>query len=295
MGLHAFDHEPAHCGVYRERIGKDLPRLRGLEERWNMPTAHHRRNLGPGVEFDGVDHYILTYHIDGGSARRTDRVNLAANNRALSLQKPESAGKFASQGVVEYAHMYFRQSLLCEVADECGLSHLAEPEDFFALYDSSLSLDVMAYLDRAGDDNDRPQSMEMDIRAYLIATSLLRAVRAQSGQSLELSHLTSRPDIRIVLKEIEDRLDESLRLSDLAARIGMSPFHFARVFKAEVGETPAKYVQNRRIDRALEMIRRTKLPFADIAFRAGFSSQSHMSRQIKTLTGLTPSQIRKSG
>ena len=101
-----------------------------------------------------------------------------------------------------------------------------------------------------------------------------------------------RADLRRVLLAIEDRLGEPLRLSDLSTLVGMSPFHFARVFKEHVGEPPAQYLQNRRTERAIELIRTGSLPLSEIAFRTGFSSQSHMTRRVKTATGLTPGKLR---
>lgn len=297
MGVHAFDHEPQHCELYRRAVGHDLPRLHGLDERWNMLAARHRRALGDEAFFAGVDHYVLTYHIGGATARRLDgdRAWAEAGRGALSLQGPRSGGTFGSDGVVDYGHFYFRQALLCEVADEASLSEDAEVDDFFGVVDPSCSAEAQAYLQRAADGDDPPSPIEMDSRAYLMALSLLRAARRREGRTLQLTDDLSRPDLRTVLRRIEDDLSGPLRLSDLAQMIDMSPFHFSRVFKAEIGETPARYVLRRRTERAVEMIRMSDATLAEIAFRTGFSSQSHMTRQVKTLTGLTPGAIRSGG
>lgn len=293
MGIHSFEQEPEHCKVYRSLIGPNVPPIFGVQERWNMPVARHRRALGHGMYFRGVDHYVLTYHVGGGSARRLEESPLpTARIGALSLQRPHSGGKFSSEGVVEYGHYYFKQSLLCEVSEEAGLSHVAEPEDFFALSDQAAARDAEAYLQRALDTIDPPCSMEMDARSYLIAMGVLRATqRRMRLVDLQL-HEVGRADLRRVLTAIEDRLGEPLRLSDLSALVGMSPFHFARVFREHVGEPPAQYLQKRRTERAIEMIRSSTLPLSEIAFRTGFSSQSHMTRRVKAATGKTPGKLR---
>ncbi len=297
MGFHAFDGRPAHCTLYEAQTGPDLPMLYGLAERWNMPVARHRRALGEGADFPGVDHYVLTYHLGGGSARRTDgRVPTAvARQGALSLQRPNSGGRFASDGVVDYGHFYFKQSLICEIADALGLGSVAEPDDFFAVFDQTWARDAEAYLRRAADGDDPPMAMEMDNRAYLIALGLLRSVRRRDDLTLQMKDTVSRPDLREVLCAIEDRIAEPLRLSDLSAIVGISPFHFARLFKDHVGEAPAQYVQRRRTERAIQMIRESRLPLAEIAFRTGFSSQSHMTRRVKAATGATPGSLRSEG
>ncbi|MEM8811023.1 MAG: AraC family transcriptional regulator [Pseudomonadota bacterium] len=293
MGAHSFDHEPEHCDAYRANVGPNLPRLYGLTERWNMPTARHRRALGAGMDFKGVDHYVLTYHVGGASARRGDGPPRAtAYQGALSLQRPGSAGRFSSDGVVEYAHFYFLQSLLCEVADEAGLGHAAEPDDFFALKDPTLAVDVETYLRRATASTNPPTGMEMDGRSYLIALGLLRAVLNRQDLLASSTENVERVDLRKVLAMIEDQIAEPLRLTDLSGLIDMSPFHFSRVFKEHVGEPPAQYLQRRRTERAVELIRSTNIPLSSIAFQTGFSSQSHMTRAVKQATGMPPGRLR---
>lgn len=293
MGLHAFTQEPAHCAAYRGSVGGPLPPLWGFGDRWNMPAARHRRSLGTGVAFPGVDHYVLTYHIGGASARRPDRAGTGgALDGALSLQRPGSGGTFASAGLVDYGHFYFTQELVCEVAEGVGMVGSVAPDDFFAVTDPVWGRDAEAYLFRAGDRQEPPTAIEMDSRAYLIVVGLLRtAFRRQdlTGMGPETS---VRPDLHPVLRAIDDRLSENLRLSDLAGLVDLSPFHFARLFRQAMGEPPGKYLLRRRTERAVELIKGSRLSLAEIAYRTGFSSQSHMTRRVKALTGTTPGRLR---
>ena len=301
MGRHAFADEPEHCLVYKRirddrDTGAALPQIFGVGEHWNMPAVRHRASLGAGTRFDGVDHYILTYHIGGATARRLDLNQGAdiARAGALSLQRPNSAGTFASDGPVDYAHYYFNQGLLCEIADEVAGSHAAEPDDFFALFDGAAANDAATYIQRAATDDDPPTSIEMDSRAYLLGLGILRAVRARTGHLLELTDVKPGCLMKPVLEFIEDRIADPIRLTDLARTVDMSPFHFARVFKTEIGETPSRYLNKRRIHRARDLIRQTDLSLAEIAFRVGFSSQAHMTSRMKTELGVTPGRLRKS-
>ena len=293
MGIHAFSSPPEHCDVYRALYEDFKTDLFGLDDKWNIVAAGHRRDLGAGIDFAGVDHYILTYHVDGGPARRVDRKEAMAGAGALSMQRPGSGGRFASSGMVEYWHLYFRQSLLCEVAEAAQLIDFAEPADFFAVFDKSLGKEVAAFILRAGDCEDPPISIEMDSRAYLIALGLLRLIRHRDGKSLVIPDIKMRAELKIVMDAIEDRIAEQIRLHELAELIGMSPFHFARTFKAVTGKPPAQYVQERRTWRAVDMIRNSRMPLAEIAYQTGFSSQSHMGRWIKSLTDETPSAHRR--
>ncbi|MDJ0944899.1 MAG: AraC family transcriptional regulator [Kiloniellales bacterium] len=294
MGKHAFEQESEICRHDRSDRAAALPRIYGVEARWNMPVSRHRRPITERQGMPGVDHYVLIYYLGGAPVRRLDEAKVwgVAQRGDLSLETPGSRGTYASNGTVEYAELHFRQNLMCEIADEVGLGSVAEPEDFFGLRDRDWARDVETYIARAGDCSDPPGPMEMDSRAYLIGLGVLRTLRDVSAKLDVLHDRVTRADLRPVLGVIEEKLSETIRLSDLSAHLGMSPFHFARVFKAEMGEAPAQYLMRRRTERAIELIAGTGLNLATIAYRSGFSSQSHMHRRIKQATGKTPGALR---
>jgi len=91
---------------------------------------------------------------------------------------------------------------------------------------------------------------------------------------------------------IDDQLDHQLHLADLAASVGLSPFHFSRVFKRTTGQSPHQYLLTRRVERAKLLLTTTDLPIADVAQRVGFADQSHLTYHLKRLLGLTPRQVR---
>ncbi|MCR9255304.1 MAG: AraC family transcriptional regulator [Alphaproteobacteria bacterium] len=296
MGDHAFEHDPEHCAVYRGFLGSRTPALMGLDKRWNIPTARHRAELAGEAPFPGVDHYVMTFHIGGGKARRVDRPDLArvAEKGALSLQAPGSSGVFSTEGVVDYAHLYFRQSLLCEVADNTTDGVPAEVTDFFGIKDTECAAAVKTYVTRAADPEDIASPIEMDSRAYLIALDLLRANHRRLP--LKQAELLSPSDTRFrrVLQIIEDRMAEPLRISELAREMDMSSFQFLRAFRESIGVTPGKYIAQRRAERARDLIAGGDLPLAEIAHRVGYSSQSHMTRKIGEVYGMSPKTLRMS-
>lgn len=292
MGVHAFDTEPEHCGLYRA-VDPEAPPLLGYREGWNMPAVRHRRAFNGGIAFPGVGHFVATLHFGGAAARLIGEgtTDLVARTGGVSLQPPERSVRLASGGAVDYAHLYFRRSIVQEIADEMERPESGEIDCFFGIDDRALAADVTAYVARAGDVTDPPTALEMDERSYVVGRSFLRLARRRSDRLASLAPI-SRREIGRVLEAIEDRIAEPLRLSELAGLVKMSPFHFARVFRAETGETPARWVMRRRAERAVEMIAATDLPLAEIAFRTGFSSQSHMTRRVRMVTGKTPGAIR---
>ena len=75
----------------------------------------------------------------------------------------------------------------------------------------------------------------------------------------------------------------------------LSPYHFARQFKAATGLPPYQYVILRRVERAKQLLQGAgDLSLAEVAAHAGFSGQSVFCHHFKRLVGVTPRQFRMS-
>jgi AraC-like DNA-binding protein len=88
---------------------------------------------------------------------------------------------------------------------------------------------------------------------------------------------------------IEDHFATGVSLQELARYVGLSPYYFLRVFRAEVGMPPYAYLESVRIGCAQRLIESGK-SLTEAAFEAGFSSQSHMTNRFKKIIGATPGQ-----
>lgn len=100
--------------------------------------------------------------------------------------------------------------------------------------------------------------------------------------------------LRAVFEYIEEHLASGPTLAQLAAQAHLSPYHFARLFKATTGLPPHQYVITRRVERARELLNMGNLPLADVAQCVGFSDQSQFGRHFKRIVGATPAQFRNS-
>ncbi|ALG11205.1 transcriptional regulator GlxA family with amidase domain [Kibdelosporangium phytohabitans] len=77
------------------------------------------------------------------------------------------------------------------------------------------------------------------------------------------------------------------------ARIAlMSPTHFTRSFRAAFGETPHRYLQRRRIERAMALLRSPAVTVTEVAEQVGFESLGTFSRTFRTIVGLSPTEYR---
>lgn len=93
---------------------------------------------------------------------------------------------------------------------------------------------------------------------------------------------------------VEAHLDEGISLTVLADIACLSPYHFSRSFKQAAGVGPQRYVMQRRLERAKNLMRRTHEPLALIAQEAGFAGQSHFTIAFRREIGVTPGRFRAS-
>ncbi|MBG3878498.1 helix-turn-helix domain-containing protein, partial [Desulfovibrio oxamicus] len=89
---------------------------------------------------------------------------------------------------------------------------------------------------------------------------------------------------------MEARLGEDLGVERLAGQAHMSPRHFARVFPQETGMSPARYVEQLRLDRARELLESGESHMQTVAAAAGFGSEERLRRAFQRRMGVTPSQ-----
>ncbi|WP_415400819.1 helix-turn-helix domain-containing protein [Tateyamaria sp. SN3-11] len=116
----------------------------------------------------------------------------------------------------------------------------------------------------------------------------LQALSARAAHEPELPKW----QLRAIDAYVEENLDRSIKINDLAALCDYSTAHFSRLFKARTGRTPHKYVLERRVDIACSQLRESEDTISDVAYGTGFSSQSHMTSTFKQLIGMTPNEVR---
>ena len=78
----------------------------------------------------------------------------------------------------------------------------------------------------------------------------------------------------------------------VAAVAHVSPAHFSRSFRAVFGETPGRYLQRRRVERSMFLLRETDRSITDICLDVGFTSLGTFSRMFRQIVGETPSEYR---
>ena len=103
-------------------------------------------------------------------------------------------------------------------------------------------------------------------------------------------------DLNRRLLRARDAMDRSyaepLDVRAVAAVAHISEAHFSRSFRAVFGETPHRYLQRRRVERSMFLLRETDRSVTDVCLEVGFTSLVTFSRMFRQIVGETPSDYR---
>jgi AraC-like DNA-binding protein len=99
--------------------------------------------------------------------------------------------------------------------------------------------------------------------------------------------------LRRVREFIESHLDGDPSIQDLARECRLSGSHFARAFRQATGVPPHRWLTQRRIERAKELLLENRFELAEIALACGFVDQSHLTRAFAQSEGCSPGKWRR--
>ncbi len=185
-----------------------------------------------------------------------------------------------------FAAIYFDPQLLAD--DRCDLSHLLPMIEFedHMLRTAMLQLDAILKnpaLDQAG---------YVETLAILIAYELTR-IQNQKRSAAPLQGGLPQRQVRMVMDYLDAHLSDKMSVAELAALLDLSRFHFIRAFKKTVGTPPHKFILNRRIERARELLCDQDLSVSEIAERTGFNGPAQLTRVFRQIVGTTPTAFRR--
>ncbi|CAB3792975.1 HTH-type transcriptional regulator CdhR [Paraburkholderia caffeinitolerans] len=133
--------------------------------------------------------------------------------------------------------------------------------------------------------------------AMRVASQLVMFFKRPGGQLQFSRKGETRPAGRSALQEVQRWVAANPalahRVPELAARVGLSPRHFARLFQSEVGITPAAWVEAVRVDAARELLETGGEPPKRVADRCGFANADTLRRAFIKHMGVTPTQYRR--
>lgn len=133
----------------------------------------------------------------------------------------------------------------------------------------------------------------MDSLATALAVRVMGRYGAGGIERLPADRGLPPRKLRFVLSYIDEHLREDLRLHAIATAAGLSVSHLKVLFRRSVGLPVHQYVVQRRISRAVELLRQDGLPISQVALEVGFAHQSHLAMHMRRLLGITPLECRR--
>jgi AraC family transcriptional regulator len=252
------------------QVASSLPSAAILKAGWQGLTVEYGRLDAIG-EFDFVmpkqavsvaftPHDRVIWSIDQGKRQTTalpaGTVFLYADREFVWHHRVKSS---------EYINLTLDHTLLQQIATENelppqpGFGHRVMFQDATVVHVAQLLKAELLNGGIAGD-------LYVESLRNLLAVHLLRNYSSAIAQPIAPIGTLDSLTLKRVKDYIEDHLAEELSIAGLAELVPMSQFHFARVFKAGVGEPPHRYISQRRLDRAKILLSATRLSVAEIAY-----------------------------
>ncbi|WP_051470181.1 AraC family transcriptional regulator [Fischerella sp. PCC 9605] len=127
-----------------------------------------------------------------------------------------------------------------------------------------------------------------DSLAHALVVHLLSRYSTHSRHIKPIKGGFTQQQWRQIANFIDANLDKNISLTELAAIVQLSPYHFAHLFKKSTNTSPHQYLVRRRIERAKQLLVMGNLSLATIAQMVGFASQGHFTYHFKRFVGVTP-------
>lgn len=138
---------------------------------------------------------------------------------------------------------------------------------------------------------------EQLIKTYLeqLLIFLIRSITDKGTVGVFPTKESMESHIVVDIKEfINSRLEESVRICDICREFGYSKSYISKIFREQTGETLSSYAIKKRVECARMLIREDDLNFAQISAKLNFDNPQYFSRVFKRVTGMTPSEFKRS-
>jgi AraC family transcriptional regulator len=233
---------------------------------------------------------VVVVHL-GGSSASGGSVNSPSKHYLPSVGvvvPPDTPSAWQFEGAVDAALFYFHDMTHPKLR---GLSHHLRGSATVTFSDALLSGVATNWMSELAQDAGADRRF-LQHAATLFVLQLERVLSGRAGRQLIPRHMNlSR--LRTALSWIDQHLDQALDNHTLAKVTGVSEPYFRQMFRQAMPCTAGRYVQQRRLERARELLASTELPIAQIAAACGYISQSYLTTCFRQQFKLTPAAYRR--
>lgn len=201
----------------------------------------------------------------------------------LEVRTPEYERNYVIVDPVQLERMIGDRRLLAPLRNRPrGFSHLFHLSDYFDR--------VCQLFDALSEEVQTPGTFSDQLSLSLITELLVYLQRTPSALPAQKPVPAA---VLAVQTYIESHFAEPLSISDLAARVFMTPCYLTHRFKDATGYSPKQYLVLHRLAYAKELLGESDLPVSEVAFRAGFTDVNNFIRTFKRDVGMTPLRYRE--
>ena len=131
------------------------------------------------------------------------------------------------------------------------------------------------------------ESLSNQITVHLIRCAESDYYRVDRSRPRQL-----KTNIDKAVEFLKEYYSHEFTLEDVAKTVNLSPYHFSRVFKEQMGRSTYKYLMEIKISKAKEMLTEGRTSIKEICLICGFNSNSHFTSMFRKLTGVSPTEYR---
>ncbi len=270
----------------------------GRAESWTAPVAKLvcPEGVGEAGWVEELPETLIYVRLGGDHTVRARGLGVGKTSAqgGFTLQPKGTSNAYLATTRTAYAQIVLSDALLDRASDLAGEARLSGRLRPDLIFDSSSQINLAAttYVRRALDTRLPPLTLEMEGHILILLDRLLAKHGESRGDHAARGGLAPWQLRRVTEFMLAHRADDLL-LADLANLVDLSPKHFARAFRQSTGVPPYRWLMERRIDHARQLLMRRDLAIADIALACGFFDQSHFTTVFRRGVGMTPATFRR--
>lgn len=276
----------------RRAVGFE-PAASSLKTRWKSIALFSWRGFCNEAAFEPLTDPALVLHTAGAPSvpvRAHNSWNQRSHPGLLTIVPPGTPITWNVRGEVHSFSVHLDSRLFETLTENPGRSPAQQIRFCCGVSEPFLSSSIRELADELNHPSQK-DSLYADAICDVIAMRLMRDRVADHCGPVRLG----RAHLRKTLDLLESRLEGGISLDELARNVGLSRSYFATAFRDTVGMAPHRYLVQRRLERAQELLRAGGASLAEIAIHCGFSSQAHFTHLFRRAFGVTPLRYRRGG
>lgn len=252
-------------------------------------THHYRQRTTP------IDQYVLIYCISGSGKYKIEDRQYEVNANQYFILPANTSHAYASNNedpwTIYWIHFkgtlatYYAQAGESPITISSNLnSRIADRnaifEDIFMTLSDGYTIENLRYTTSL-------------LHFYLGSLQYLPIYRKYHKKAESGNHSEENVVINAALKYMEENLEKSVTLHDIAKYTGYSVSHFSMLFKCNMGHSPLSYFNELKIKKACELLDTTELKINQISCMVGFNDSFYFSRLFAKIVGVSPKKYRE--